>query len=85
MALKKTIHFAGIDIVDAYHRVESVRTSGKTMCVADVKSYADKSSGLSFHSGSFACPYDLNSADNAFKQAYAHLKTLPQFSGAVDC
>ena len=85
MALKKTIKFAGIDIVDAYHRVESIRTSGKTMCVVEVKSYANQSSGLPLESASFACPYDLNSSDNAFKQAYAHLKTLPQFSGSIDC
>lgn len=29
--------------------------------------------------------YDLNSADNIYKQAYAYLKTLPEFNGAVDC
>lgn len=29
--------------------------------------------------------YDLNSADNIYKQAYAYLKSLPEFDGAVDC
>mgnify|MGYP007101623561 CR=1 FL=1 len=29
------------------------------------------------------CDYDLN-VDNPIKQAYDHLKTLPEFSGAVD-
>ena len=29
--------------------------------------------------------YDLNSVDNIYKQAYAYLKTLPEFDGAVDC
>jgi hypothetical protein len=29
--------------------------------------------------------YDLNSADNIYKQGYAYLKTLPEFSGAEDC
>jgi hypothetical protein len=29
--------------------------------------------------------YDLNSADNIYKQAYAYLKTLPEFDGAEDC
>lgn len=85
MALKKTIQFAGIDVVDAYHRIESVRTSGKTMLVAEVKSYAEPTTGVSFESSQFACPYDLSSADNAFAQAYAHIKTLPQFADAVDC
>jgi len=32
----------------------------------------------------FVCVYDLNSNDNAVAQAYAHLKTLATFTGAVD-
>jgi hypothetical protein len=28
---------------------------------------------------------DLDSSDNFIKQAYEHLKTLPDFSNAVDC
>lgn len=85
MALKKTVNFAGIDVVGAYHRIEAVRTSGKTMIVADVKSYADPSTGMAFESMQIACPYDLSSANNAFAQAYNHLKSLPLFSGAEDC
>jgi hypothetical protein len=27
---------------------------------------------------------DLNSADNFIKQAYVYVKTLPEFSGAID-
>jgi hypothetical protein len=34
---------------------------------------------------SYAFPYDLAGADNAFRQAYLHLKTLPEFANAVDC
>jgi hypothetical protein len=34
---------------------------------------------------SYPFPYDLASADNAFRQAYLHLKSLPEFAGAVDC
>jgi hypothetical protein len=33
----------------------------------------------------YSFEYDLNSADNIYKQAYAYLKTLPEFNGAVDC
>jgi len=29
-------------------------------------------------------PYDIN-AENPIKQAYLHLKTLPEFSDATDC
>lgn len=29
--------------------------------------------------------YDLNSADNIYKQAYDFLKSLTEFNGAVDC
>ena len=85
MALKKTVNFNGIDVVDAYHRVESVRTSGKAMCVAEVKSYAPNASGLPFASSQFACPYDMTSDSNVFKQSYKHIKTLPQFENSIDC
>jgi hypothetical protein len=30
------------------------------------------------------CPYDIE-GDNPIKQAYEHLKTLPEFEGAIDC
>jgi hypothetical protein len=34
---------------------------------------------------SYAFPYDLSVSDNAFRQAYTHLKTLPDFAGATEC
>jgi len=34
---------------------------------------------------SYAFPYDLAGTNNAFRQAYLHLKTLPEFANAVDC
>ncbi len=34
---------------------------------------------------SYAFPYDLAVSDNAFRQAYIYLKTLPDFAGATDC
>lgn len=33
----------------------------------------------------YECPYELNSADNVYKQGYSYLKTLPVFDGVVDC
>ena len=33
----------------------------------------------------YECPYDLTSAKNVFEQGYDYIKTLSEFSGAVDC
>ena len=32
----------------------------------------------------YVCEYDLD-GENPFRQGYAHLKTLAEFAGAIDC
>lgn len=84
MALKKTVTtIHGINVQDAYHRVESVSLQSKEAIGFHVRSYVNADS-TSFESKMFACKYDLNGA-NPIKQAYDHVKTLPEFSGAIDC
>lgn len=84
MALKKTITTPhGIEIVDAYHRVEAVRLQGKTQIVFNVYVYADPTK-LFIAESIETAPYDL-AGGNPFAQAYDHLKTLPEFAGAADC
>ena len=84
MALKKTvITQQGFDAVEAYHRVEGVHIT-KDKITFQVKSYKDNSGVKHFENASFNCNYNLT-GDNPIKQAYAHLKTLPEFAGAVDC
>jgi hypothetical protein len=85
MALKKTTNtIFGIEVKDAYLRVESQKLINKSAVEFEVVCYADNQQTVSFSKSHFISPYDLN-GDNPFKQAYEHIKTLPQFSDAVDC
>jgi hypothetical protein len=84
MALKKTvITVHGFAANDAYHRVEGTQVSKDTMKF-QVRSYKDNSGLPHFADASFGCAYDI-AGDNPIKQAYEHLKTLPEFAGATDC
>lgn len=85
MALKKTVITPqGFDAVDAYHRVEGVRMPSKTEILFQVRSYKDNSGVPHFNDAAHVCQYDMNGS-NPLTQAYAHLKTLPEFSDATDC
>lgn len=84
MAIKKTIGTVhGLQAVDAYHRVESLQLRGKAEILFAVRSYADVNKE-SFQEKFLSCVYSLT-GENPIAQAYAHLKTLPEFAGAVDC
>lgn len=48
-----------------------------------VSFYANKEKPF-FEAKVFSCADDIH-ADNPIKQAYKHLKTLPEFAGALDC
>jgi hypothetical protein len=81
MAISKTTTFKGCTIADAYHRVWNVKVSKDSV-----------SFGLGVHSSSddemidstsHSCAYNLD-GDNPIKQAYQHVKTLPEFAGATD-
>jgi hypothetical protein len=84
MALTKSIvkKAFGQDVVikDAYIKVESIAGSKQAMsAVVQVKCDHEVVDVLN-------CSFlpDLD-GDNFIKQAYKHLKTLPEFSGAIDC
>ena len=84
MALEKTVTtLHGFKAVDAYHRVEGTQVRKDTMTF-QVRSYKDTSGLPHFADSPFNCAYDI-AGDNPIKQAYAHLKTLPEFAGATDC
>lgn len=72
----------GFEIQNAYTRVESVQV-GKDKMQFQVRSSVD---GVKPHFSdvSYECAYALD-GDNPIKQAYMHLKTLPEFAGATDC
>lgn len=86
MALQSTIQSPhGITVKDAYHRVENVAIQEKTRIRFEVRSYQNKEPGFPwFNELILSCPYDLNGA-NPIAQAYAHIKTLPEFENATDC
>jgi hypothetical protein len=83
MALKKTVTtIAGLNAESAYHRVEEITIFNKYNIKFTVRGYVDIKKPC-FCEKSFLTGYDL-SQDNPIKQAYEHLKTLPEFAGAVD-
>lgn len=85
MALQKTVIAPqGFTATNAYHRVEAIRISGKTAMQFNVYSHVNKQTLPFFAEYLFDCPYDVAGA-NPLAQAYVHLKTLPEFAGAIDC
>lgn len=84
MALKNaftTVH--GINLAGAYIRVEALRLSTKATIAFNVCIYADPTKPM-VDGRPVECSYDLE-GENPMEQAYAHLKTLPEFADAVDC
>lgn len=84
MALKKsltTVH--GINLADAYIRVEALRLATKSTIAFNACIYADPARPM-VDGRPIECAYNIAGA-NPLEQAYAHLKTLPDFAGAMDC
>jgi hypothetical protein len=84
MALKKTVQTVhGIEVKDAYHRVEGVQISGKNNIKFQVRTSVN---GVMphFKDTTYECTYDINGT-NPIAQAYKHIKTVSEFSGAEDC
>lgn len=85
MALKKTVTTPfGVEIVDAYHRVEGLSLDNKTQITFHVRAYKDSSATIAVDSAHFTCAYDISGA-NPIAQAYEHAKQQPVFAGATDC
>jgi hypothetical protein len=78
-----TITPQGFTATDAYHRVENLSIQNKDSVSFLLCSYKDKAD-FSFKQLPLAAPYDLTGS-NPFEQAYQFLKSLPEFSDAVDC
>lgn len=84
MALEKSVVTeTGLRCSSAYMKVEGVSLIKKDEMNFFVRSYADKDK-RPFCEKIYYSAYDLNGA-NPIAQAYAHLKTLPDFADAVDC
>lgn len=87
MALKKKIT-ENIRLVGAVEILEYIAvkeiSGGKDKMVAEVVFTKESKDGEFIKVDQFPFVPDLF-GDNFIAQAYAHLKTLPEFSGAVDC
>jgi hypothetical protein len=84
MALAKTVSTVhGFQAANAYHRVEAVSLTSKEQISFHIRSYTSVEKPF-FEESVLSCAYDINGV-NPIKQAYDHLKTLPEFAGATDC
>ncbi len=87
MALLATVQArGGVAVQSAYVRVTNPHLIGKRRLSFLVKHFKDSAASDDFDGPVRAaeCAFDLN-GPNPFVQAYNHLKTLPEFAGAVDC
>lgn len=85
MALKQKIKTEwGIEVENAYSRIENVTLTAKDKITFLVRSYVSNDGVPFFTEKVSGCAYDIN-GENPIKQAYLHLKTLPEFTDAVDC
>ena len=82
MAIKSNVTYKGVPIKDAYIKVWRYEgDKDKTRFEAGV--YASEGAEMITSQGhQFALNLD---GANTIKQAYEYLKTLPEFSNAVDC
>lgn len=90
MALRRDFLLMGaIVIPNAYHRISWRRgyknENGDHICSIDMMTHADKG-GEVLHSrtGFHEFILDMNSPLNELQQAYASLKSLPEYAGATD-
>lgn len=84
MALQKTMETSsGIEVTDAYNKVELISLVAKDKMVFTVRTYKDSTKPFVFGTD-YEAAFDLNGT-NPLAQAYEYLKTLPEFSDAVDC
>lgn len=80
------------DIIAAYVNVNSVNVGknvdGVLTAMVIIKYYISEEERLNnvpqFKADRYFFPYDIDSADNVYIQSYNFLKTLSQFTDAVD-
>ena len=71
-------------IPSAYFKVTSVTIESKTAMTVFVRVLANKDCSNAVLETRYSAEYNLD-GPNPIKQAYLHLKTLPEFSDAEDC
>tara|TARA_R110002096_G_C14370952_1_gene704859 strand:+ start:524 stop:784 length:261 start_codon:yes stop_codon:yes gene_type:complete len=85
MAIKKShefdTDFGSVAVPECYIKVSMVEVN-KVNGMANVSFY-DNPNGKLLETKIYPVPHDLNGS-NALVQAYLHLKTMPEFAGAID-
>jgi hypothetical protein len=85
MALSIDVTLAsGLTAPDSYVRVTGVHLVTKTQASASLSFFASPTSSLAYQTAEQSFAYALD-GPNPIKQAYQFLKTLPEFSDAIDC
>jgi hypothetical protein len=86
MALKKSFETAeGLTANEAYFRVENVSIVKNQPATIAVNIFASaENTKKPVQVNCYGFEYSLD-GENVIKQAYTHLKTLPEFAGATDC
>lgn len=88
MALQLSSNFMGIPVANAYHHIRSIDVSKNAGIITAVIEVGTSiaAGGADFDTRQFTqSPYVSPSTQDAYTAAYAYLKTLPEFVGAVDC
>lgn len=87
MALTKNLTFNGLDVPAAYIRATmfQVLPPKNSRVEFQVSFYASPEFAPLYATG-YTCEFDLLSeSENIAQQAYAYLKTLPEFADSTDC
>lgn len=82
MALKKNFEHNGVKVDGGYIKVSSI--AGDKNSISITLSYAVDSAHGALKTERLGFVPSMDGG-NFIAQAYAHLKTLPEFAGAVDC
>lgn len=81
MALSKNIEFNGIEVQNAYIKVENVVVEKNSMMATVI--WRAKADSQPLKNKSYGLEYDIN-GKNPLAQSYDRLKSLPEFDGATD-
>ncbi|MNE02451.1 hypothetical protein D3C80_949270 [compost metagenome] len=84
MALKKTFGFKGVLVEDGYIRVMTPAIHPGNISFEFAVHYMATPEDESLKADVYNAPYTLLGG-NPIEQAYEYLKTLPEFSDAIDC
>ena len=88
MAIQKTVEFKGITVTDAYIKIAWAKVykdaiTNKIVCWAKAEKKSQQI-GIPFDEFEFDFEFDT-SWSNPLVQSYLYLKSLPEFTGAIDC